>query len=43
MYLDLHGHTQGEGIFFYSNQPEIPRPNKDVVIDLSVLERFVLV
>ena len=44
MYLDMHGHTQGEGIFFYACQPEIPKPSiKEKSIDLSILENFVLV
>lgn len=43
MYLDLHGHTQGEGIFFYACQPKFPKPNKDKTIEMSVLEKFVLV
>ena len=47
MYLDLHGHTKGEGIFFYScdpGPPEVTRlpPNKgDQVADHS-LERWLL-
>ena len=27
MYLDLHGHTKGDGIFFYACQPDLPKPN----------------
>ena len=44
MYLDMHGHTKGEGIFFYACQPELPKPNPtDQSVDLTVLEKSVLV
>ena len=37
MYLDLHGHTKGEGIFFYACQPPLPKPCKDTEIDMPTL------
>lgn len=44
MYLDLHGHTKGDGIFFYACQPELPKPNlTDQSFDLTVLEKSVLI
>ena len=48
MYLDLHGHTKGEGIFFYScdsGQPQISRltPNKSDLVANNNLEKWLLV
>lgn len=44
MYLDLHGHTRGEGIFFYACQPGFSKLDaREKQLDLSVLEKFVLV
>ena len=34
MFLDLHGHTKGDGIFFYACQPDMPRMNPDRSVDL---------
>ena len=48
MFLDLHGHTKGEGIFFYSCDPGPPQieklvlPSKDAQAQ-SHLEKWILV
>ena len=43
MYLDLHGHTKGEGIFFYACQPPLPKPNKETSFGMSAIEKVVLI
>jgi len=43
MYLDLHGHTKGEGIFFYACQPEVTHQKDDKFFNTQVLEKTILV
>ena len=42
MYLDLHGNTQSDGIFFQACQPAIPKSVKGGQVDDQILERFIL-